>query len=293
MQKGIITRGIGGFYYVAVDESIYECKARGIFRKKELTPLPGDRVEITITDEEKKLGTIDCILSRSNALIRPAVANINQLIAVVATSTPIPDPELLEKMIINAERQGITSVICVNKIDLGRELLESITRIYAPAGYKVIGTSSVTGEGTDELKDTLKEKVSVFSGQSGVGKSTLLNRIIGSEIMETGCVSQRINRGKQTTRHSQLIKLSGGGYVADTPGFSIYGADLTESEELAKYYPEFDEYLGKCRFNPCYHINEPDCAVKAAVSEGRISGERYSMYAGLFRTIKETRRNWK
>ncbi len=290
MPKGIITRGVGGFYYVAVDESIYECKARGIFRKKELTPLPGDRVEISITDEEKKLGAIEKILSRSSVLVRPAIANTNQLIAVVATNTPVPDLELLDKMIINAERQGIESVICVNKIDLGSKVLNDIIRIYSPAGYRIIGTSCITGSGMDELRELLKEKISVFSGQSGVGKSTLLNSIIGSEIMETGEVSEKINRGKQTTRHSQLIKLPNGGYVADTPGFSIYEADLTEYEELYKYYPEFDDYLGKCRFAPCFHINEPECAVKAAVEERKISEERYSMYAQLFRTIKETRR---
>jgi ribosome biogenesis GTPase len=292
LPNGIIVRGVGGFYYVKAGECEYECKARGIFRKKEMAPLPGDKVEISVIDENKKQGLIDKIHERERVLIRPAVANINQLIAVVATNSPAPDLNLLDKMLINAEYQSLKSVICVNKTDLGKDVLNEIRRIYRGTGYRVIGTSSMNCSGIGVLNKILKGKISVFAGQSGVGKSTLLNKVAGEALMETGSLSCKLNRGKHTTRHTQLIALPSGGLVADTPGFSFYELTLTEADELQNFYPEFSNYIGKCRFNGCSHIDEPDCAIKNAVEEGSITRERYSGYSQHFRNIKNNSRRY-
>lgn len=289
---GLITRGIGGFYRVVTKRAEYECRARGIFRRREMSPLPGDIVDICVIDETRREGRIDAIHERRNVLERPAVANVDQLIAVVASESPGPDMELLDKMLITAEKKGISVLICVNKSDFGTDAFLRIRNEYRSAGYPVISTSSRENFGVDELQGHLKDSISVFAGQSGVGKSTLLNSIMKAAIMETGDVSIKIGRGRQTTRHAQLIKLPCGGYIADTPGFSIFELSMIKYHELYRYYPELAAYTGTCRFSPCSHTDEPDCNVKKALSEGRIGSGRYAGYVKLYKELKQADRGY-
>lgn len=288
MPSGIIMKGIGGFYYVLSGEVLYECKARGIFRKSGITPLPGDEVEISILDEEKNTGSIDVILPRKTLLARPAVANIDQIIAVLAVASPEPDFLLLDKLLVTAEKDGINAVVCVNKIDLDYDgRAGRIAGVYAAAGYRVILASSKTNVGFDELKDALRGRMTVFAGQSGVGKSTLLNRIMNSFVMKTGILSDKIGRGKHTTRHAELIPLAGGGYLADTPGFSSFELAGIECTDLRDYFREFSGTGKECRFKGCSHISEPGCTVKEAVSAGDIDAGRYERYTTLHGLLKQ------
>ena len=288
MPSGTITKGIGGFYYVASEDGIYECKARGIFRKNEMTPLTGDQVEFSITDPGLKTGSIDRILDRSSLLIRPAVANVNQLVAVIAARSPDPDLLLLDKLLVTAEKNEMKAILCINKTDLdtdgGRKLLY---KTYSDAGYEVLETSSRENRGFEELKAALNGRISVFAGQSGVGKSTLLNRVMNTMMMKTGSLSDKIDRGKHTTRHAELISLEDGGYVVDTPGFSSFELSGLEYTELQHYFPEFGRYIPNCRFKGCSHVSEPDCGVKQAVADGQISEGRYGRYVELFTLLKQ------
>ena len=287
MPSGIIIKGIGGFYYVSTDKVTYECKARGIFRKNDVTPLPGDRVNFSVLDEDKKKGSLDEILPRSTQLTRPAVANVNQVVTVIATKSPAPDFLLLDKLLVTAAKEGIKAVICLNKrdLDVGDES-ERIFEAYKNAGYIFIKTSTKTGEGLDELEDKLKSMVTVFAGQSGVGKSTLLNSILKDPIMQTGDLSIRNDRGKHTTRHAELIPLVCGGYIVDTPGFSSFELEDIGQNELQHYFNEFTDLYEGCRFSGCCHINEPDCKVKESVSSGFIDAGRYERYMELFGYLK-------
>jgi ribosome biogenesis GTPase len=289
LPSGIIIKGIGGFYYVASENDvIYECKARGIFRKKELTPLTGDRVAFSVTDDRQKKGNIDEIYDRSTQLTRPAVANVDQIIAVVAVRAPEPDLLLLDKILATAEKKDIKAVVCINKIDLDKDgSREELRNTYIRAGYNVIETSSEETAGFDLLKNALKGHISVFAGQSGVGKSTLLNRVMDTVIMQTGSISGKIDRGRHTTRHAELIMLPQGGYLVDTPGFSSYELTGIEYTELQLLFPEFTEYIPECRFTGCSHVNESDCAVKKAVDEGLISKGRYLHFVELYNTLKQ------
>jgi ribosome biogenesis GTPase len=287
LPTGVILKGIGGFYYVLHNDTVVECKARGIFRKKELTPLPGDNVDFSINQEDGS-GNIDKILPRTVELIRPAVANVNQLIATIAVSSPRADLMLLDKLLIMAEKEGIQAIICVNKIDLDDgNSLDEIVSEYKLTGYPIILSSSKTKEGLNELREMLKGKITVLAGQSGVGKSTLINTLMQSYVMETGDVSGKIGRGKHTTRHAELIPLAEGGFLVDTPGFSSFEITGWEPSELQAYYPEFVHQIGACRFNKCSHVHEPDCAVKLAIQEGEISRGRYDRYSELYKIIKE------
>jgi len=289
LPSGIIIRGIAGFYYVAVeDDGVYECRARGIFRKKGLTPLTGDRVMISVTDPVGKKGYIEEIAERSSELARPAVANVDQVIAVIAARSPDPDLMLLDKILVTAEAKGIKAVVCINKIDLdegGRRT--SLREPYKKAGYDVIETSLHDTEGFVRLKEALKGHVSVFAGQSGVGKSTLLNRIMDTVVMKTGSVSEKIERGRHTTRHAELIELPGGGYLVDTPGFSSFELTGIEHGRLQFLYPEFAEHIPKCRFTGCSHVFEADCGVKKAVDEGMIERGRYARFTELYRALRQ------
>ena len=290
MPDGTIIKGIGGFYYVKADEKIYECKARGIFRKDAVTPLSGDSVKISVINEEKKLGNIDEILTRSIELVRPAVANVNQIVIVIAIKSPQPDMALLDKLLITAGLKDIDAVICINKIDLDDENeFDKISEIYSKAGYKVILTSSKTNHGFEDLLKILEGKITAFAGQSGVGKSTILNFITQSMAMQTGEVSRKLERGKHTTRHAELIELKNGGYVVDTPGFSSYELDEVEFDHLELYYPEFSNYLNKCRFTWCSHISEPECAVKEALGNGNIDKSRYDRYVQFYTDLKSNK----
>lgn len=288
MPTGIILKGIGGFYYISADEAIYECKARGIFRKNDVIPLPGDKVNFSITDEGSQKGSLDQVLPRFSQLTRPAVANINQVILVIAARSPVPDFLLLDKLLVKAAKENIKPVICLNKLDLdiddaGRKISEA----YKNAGYDFLRTSVKTGQGLDELEDKLGSMVTVFAGQSGVGKSTLLNSILKDLIMETGDLSIRSDRGKHTTRHAELIPLSCGGYIADTPGFSSFELESIEQNELQHYYSEFSNPAESCRFSGCSHANEPDCKIKELVENGMIDMGRYERYIELLGYLKK------
>ncbi|MDP4093848.1 MAG: ribosome small subunit-dependent GTPase A [Bacillota bacterium] len=288
MPEGIIIKGIGGFYYVKTEEGLYECKARGVFRKKNLTPLPGDRVSVAVTDVEKKKGSISEILPRDSELVRPAVSNVNQLATVIAVKSPLPDFDLLDKLLVSASIKGIQTIICINKIDLDEsQEYKKIIQVYSAAGFKCLPLSSKTESGFEQLQESLKGKTTVFAGQSGVGKSSILNIIMNCWVMQTGKVSEKIERGRHTTRHAELLELEEGGFVADTPGFSSFELPDIKYDELEYYYPEFESYLGKCRFKGCSHISEPDCAVKEALAQNLIDRERYERYCKFYNILKQ------
>ncbi len=287
MPSGIILKGIGGFYYVSSGDDIYECKARGIFRKDDVTPLTGDRVTFSVTDPLQKKGNIDGIMERTTVLTRPAAANIDLLVVVIAARSPEPDLLLLDKLLVTAAKKDINAVICINKIDLDAEDKRAeIRSSYIKAGYTLIETCLEESAGFRRLREALKGHVSVFAGQSGVGKSTLLNRIADNAIMRTGSVSEKIDRGRHTTRHTELIKLTDGGFVVDTPGFSSFELAEIAHTELQHLFPEFAEHICKCRFTGCSHVTEPYCGIKEAVEQGSVSRGRYQRYTELYAVLK-------
>lgn len=284
---GTIIKGIGGFYYVRCECGIVECRARGRFRRESMTPLVGDVAEIELDADGGSTGVIDGICERSSALIRPAVANASQLLAVAALKNPATNTYVLDKLIASAEYAGLETAICFNKSDLSSE--RGLAEAYRRAGFKVVVTSAEKDENIDELREILKDKITVFAGNSGVGKSSLLNRLMGRELFETGEVSRRVERGKHTTRHSELAELPFGGYIIDTPGFSTFDLSAIQSEDIEGMFRELGEYKGECRFPDCVHIAEPDCAVRNAVEDGRISVSRYESYKQLFAEARELR----
>ena len=291
-MQGKIIKGIAGFYYIyAEDGNIYECKAKGIFRKDNFKPLVGDNVEITVLNEEEKEGSVTSILPRRNSLIRPAVANVDQAFLIFAMENPKPNFLLLDRFLIMMKQQEIPAVICFNKKDVGeKEEMEKLYEIYTGCGYRVVLSSTYEGEGMDEIHEILKGKTTVVAGPSGVGKSSITNCMQGEVQMETGEISKKLKRGKHTTRHSQVILVEKNTFLVDTPGFSsLYLTDMKE-EELRDYFPEFVMYEPQCRFQGCMHIHEPGCAVKKALSEGKISQQRYDNYLALYEELKEKRR---
>ncbi|MBR2213752.1 MAG: ribosome small subunit-dependent GTPase A [Eubacterium sp.] len=287
-MQGKIIKGIAGFYYVDSDDGIFECKAKGIFRNKNVKPLVGDNVEFEITHDADKEGNITEILERDNELIRPAVANIDQAMIVFALKAPNPNVNLLDKLLVCMEYQNIETIICFNKTDIAdMDFAEGLASIYRNAGYKVIFTSATENEGVEEVKAALRGKSTVFAGPSGVGKSSMLNAIKQDAVMETGDISEKIGRGKHTTRHSEIFKTDHDTYVFDTPGFgSLFIPGMTK-EKLEDCFPEFSLYTNECRFIGCAHINEPDCAVKEALEEGKISESRYESYKAFYEELKE------
>lgn len=291
-MQGIIIKGIAGFYYVDVAGSgIYECKAKGIFRKERIKPLVGDKVEIEILDEEKKEAALIKIFKRKNELFRPAVANVDQMMIVMALARPDPNFGVLDRLLIQAEISEVPTIICFNKADIASKEVLKACEIYKKAGYKVI-TASVKEElEMNEVENALKEKTTVLAGPSGVGKSSITNILAPDACMETGDISRKLKRGRHTTRHSQLIVVEDGTYICDTPGFTSFSPETIEKEELRYYFKEISQYEGKCRFNGCVHINEPGCAVKEAVEAGDISAMRYESYVQLYEEIKSNERN--
>ena len=291
-MQGKIIKGIAGFYYVHVVESgLYECKAKGVFRKEKVKPLVGDMVEITILDEEKKTGNIVEICGRRNELIRPAVANIDQALVVFAVAKPKPHFNLLDRFLVMMESKDIPVVLCFNKKDIATEPeIQELKDIYEKCGYRIVFTSAVEGENTEELKELLQGKTTAIAGPSGVGKSSLINIFQPNANMETGSISEKIERGKHTTRHSELIWIEDNTYIMDTPGFSSLYTNDFEKEELKYYFTEFSEYEGMCRFLGCDHIHEPGCAVKQALDEGKIHPVRYANYLEMYNELKEKRR---
>ncbi len=285
-------KGIAGFYYIyAENEQIYECKAKGIFRKDNQKPLVGDDVEISVLDEKEKTGNITAILPRKNSLIRPAVANVDQAFVIFAMEDPKPNYMLLDRFLIMMEQQNIPVVVCFNKKDLAtEEELEFLYRTYTECGYKVLLSSALKGEGISEVHEVLKGKTTVVAGPSGVGKSSLTNSLQGDVKMETGEISRKLKRGRHTTRHSQVIPVGDDTFLVDTPGFSsLYLSDM-EEYELKEYFPEFRKYEAQCRFQGCRHIHEPGCAVKEALENKEISRLRYEDYLCLHQELKEKRR---
>ena len=291
-MQGKIIKGIAGFYYVHVVESgLYECKAKGIFRKEKMKPLVGDIVEIDILDETEKKGNITEIIERKNELIRPAVANIDQALVVFAVTKPKPHFNLLDRFLIMMESKGIPVVLCFNKKDIATEPeIQELKDIYEKCGYQIVFTSALEEENTEELKDLLHGKTTAIAGPSGVGKSSLINIFQPNANMETGSISEKIERGKHTTRHSELIWIEDNTYIMDTPGFSSLYTNEFEKEELKYYFTEFSEYEGRCRFLGCDHIHEPGCAVKQALDEGKIHPVRYANYLEMYNELKEKRR---
>ena len=286
MIKGIIVKGIGGFYYIkAEDDRVYECKARGVFRKKHITPTIGDRVSIEVKDGK---GSIEEIEPRRNQLIRPSVANIDTLIIVVATLSPEPDLSVIDKMIVNAHINGIEPMICINKTDLAKR--DDIEEIYQKAGYKVIKVSAAQNEGMEEFEKILQGKVTAFAGLSGVGKSSILS-IVTSSSLETGSVSEKIQRGKHTTRHTELFEIAKDSYVLDTPGFGSLEAEDIDCQNLWECFPEMAEANSMCRFRGCSHINEPDCAVKQLVEDGKMASSRYQSYKEIYE-VRKNIKSW-
>lgn len=291
-MQGKIVKGISGFYYVhVVGTGIYECKAKGAFRNKKIKPLVGDNVEIAVVDEEKKKGNVETILSRKNELIRPAVSNIDMALVIFAAAKPDPNFNLLDRFLCMMEYQKVPVTICFNKCDLiTEEQKKELEAIYKPAGYDVIFTSAKAGIHLEELRELLKGKTTTVAGPSGVGKSSLINQLQDSIYMETGSISEKIERGKHTTRHSEIIPLGDDAYIMDTPGFSSMDMPGFEKEDLWTCYPEFLEYEPYCKFQGCSHISEPNCGVKDALAEEKIHPVRYENYKLLYEEMKQIRK---
>ena len=281
MQQGIIVKSIGGLYFTESSDTVYECKARGVFRNKGIVPCVGDIAEF-------ENGVITRILPRKNHIIRPPLANLDQLIFVTSVTQPAPNLLILDKFIAVAEYQNIEPVIVLTKIDL--ESCDNIFDIYQRAGIQVYVIDYENDDPAEQIRQLLRDKISAFTGNSGAGKSTLLNEVCGDFNIPTGEISQKLGRGKHTTRHSELFRLEKDSYILDTPGFTALEPEAMEKEELRFCFPEFDPYEGSCKFQGCIHDREPGCAVKEAVEDGKISKERYESYISFFRELKERER---
>ena len=285
MEEGRIIKALSGFYYVQTQSGVVECRARGRFRKEGTSPLVGDRVSIV---REQGKGTVDAILPRRNALIRPAVANVDVLVMLASCAIPQTEPFLIDRILTIAARQDVPCLVCVNKDDLAPAA--PLADIYRKAGIPTLVTSAATGEGIEALRVQIAGKFAVFTGNSGVGKSSVLNALAPELALPVGEVSQKLGRGRHTTRHIELFALSGGTYIADTPGFSSFDTDRMDAipkEELAQTFVEFLPYLGQCQFPDCAHRKEPGCAIRAAVEQNAIDKSRYESYLRLYDIVKD------
>lgn len=286
-RTGRILRSLSGFYDVQTEAGIVTCRARGILRKGGNSPLTGDMVEITV---EHGKGMVEKILPRKNSFIRPAVANIDALVIFAANVNPVTEPFLIDRVAAIAGDQGVQVILCVNKCDLDPAV--NLVDIYEKAGFIVIRTSAETGDGVDQLRALIEGKLTAFTGNSGVGKSSILNRLVPELNLATGEVSEKLGRGRHTTRHVELYCLGGDTYVADTPGFSSFDTDQMEvilKENLQYSFPDFGPYVGKCRFDDCSHRKEPDCAVRTAVEAGNIGRSRYDSYLKLYESYSQVK----
>lgn len=291
MQEGIIMKAIAGFYYVNIGESMIECRARGIFKKRKISPLVGDHVQILIDEMDSSKGIIEKVYDRKTELVRPPVANVTQAIIMFAIKNPDPNINLLDKLIAICEYRGVKVTLCFNKADLDEEnKIEEMERIYRLAGYRVITTSVKDEQSVIRLRDALKDEITVFAGPSGVGKSSLLNEIQSGLKLQVGELSKKIGRGKHTTRHSELIAIENGGMVVDTPGFTSIDIIDIDLEDLSDCFIEFRQYRESCKFSNCKHLNEPGCNVKDAVDKGLISQSRFDSYVYFMNKLEEHRR---
>ncbi|UPK42153.1 ribosome small subunit-dependent GTPase A [Paenibacillus pabuli] len=305
MPEGIIVKALSGYYYVmpleengvpSVEGSAVQCRARGIFRKRGTSPLVGDRVSYMLTENGE--GTVDEIRERETELIRPPVANVSLAVLLFSVKEPDMNLNLLDKFLVHIEQAGLDALIVLTKQDLAdpendaRDIVAEVKALYEHIGYEVISTSSRTGEGSELLKERLAGKISVFSGQSGVGKSSMLNALMPGLTLETSAISMRLGRGKHTTRHVELIPLDNGGFVADTPGFSQLDFLEIGVEELSTCFREFAQYADQCKFRGCTHTHEPGCRVLAAKAEGMISESRYQHYEQFLTEMKEKKRRY-
>ncbi len=283
---GLLRKGIGGFYYVEADDKLYTCAARGRFRREKISPCAGDRVRIFV--EEDGTGAIEEILPRKNHLVRPPLANLDQLFVISSTKEPSPEPQVIDKSIAAAELNGIDPIVILTKTDLKDG--EALKRAYDLAGIPCFLVSSANGEGIESVREMLPGKISAFTGNSGVGKSSLLNAVFPEFCLKTGEISQKLGRGRHTTREVELYKIGPESYVADTPGFSTFDAEkyrITDKERLAFGFREFVPYLNECRFSTCSHTCEMGCAVLRAVEEGKIARSRFESYVQLYQEIKD------
>lgn len=275
----------------AADGGVYQCNAKGVFRNRNIKPLVGDNVDIDIIDRTEYIGSVNQILPRANELIRPAVANIDQALVVFASVSPAPNLNLLSRFLVNMEQNNVETVICFNKsdqADIGK--IDELCGVFSDSGSRVISASVVENKGISTLRELMLGKTTALAGPSGVGKSSILNAIFPDANSQTGAISAKINRGRHTTRHTEIFCVAENTYIMDTPGFTSLNCDGIEAEDLRFYFNEFGQYEGQCRFNGCVHVNEPDCSVKTAVDNGRINRTRYEIYTSLYNELKDKRK---
>ena len=285
-MRGLITKGIGGFYYVKTNEGLIEAKGRGAFKNDGIKLAVGDEVELSIIDEEAGKGVIESIYPRRNEFIRPPIVNVDMFIIVLTPTNPKPNFALIDKFLIMSELHNVEAVVCINKCDLAdEERLADIAKVYDNI-YTVIQTSTLTGQGLDKLKEIISGKTAALCGPSGVGKSTLLNNLIPHANMETGAISQKTKRGKHTTRHAEIFDVEGGGMLFDTPGFTSFEILEAQEDNLASFYPDIEAHAKGCRYDNCRHLKEPGCSVREAVASGKIHKLRYDSYV---KNIEEIR----
>ena len=289
-MQGIIIGNISNTYKIKTDTKIYEAYARGKLKNEEIIPLVGDMVEIQITDEEKSVAIIEKVQPRKNEIKRPKIANIDQIIFIVSTKNPKPDLLMLDKQLAYVEKLNIEPIIVINKIDL-QDTYKHIQELYEKIGYKTIVTSAKQGNGIETLRQVLKNKISVFSGNSGVGKSSIINALFGIDKTQEGEISQKNKKGKNTTTDTKLYELDENTYIADTPGFSSFEVNEIESTELDKYFREFKKEIENCEFVGCTHIKEQNCGIKEAVEDGKISQERYDRFCQIYEQLKDNEKH--
>ena len=291
MLKGIVLSNISNLYKVEANNKIYDCSARGKIKNIDLSPVAGDVVTIELQDKEEKVGVIEDIKERKNYIKRPKMANLSQIILVISMKMPKPDLLLLDKQLVYAEYMNIRPIICLNKIDLENEdRIDKIYELYKSIGYDVIKTNAKEGIGVKEIKKCLENNITAFSGNSGVGKSTLINCIMEKNITEEGNISHKNKKGKNTTTQVNLYKIKENSYIADTPGFSTFDVNEIEKEELAKYFVEFRGYLNQCEYADCSHIKEERCGIKKGIEEGKISKERYDRYCQIYEELRNKKK---